>query len=192
MVGLSLAKLALASMLATSIAALPVSVVQTRDDGGEDTTDATNNFSIHVINKCAHAQPAGIFRINPDYSTTTLTPLTTIAAKTGTHTFTAPFNGVGLRLAVKQDQFAAQDLFEFGHSSYAGKQGTAYDLSLFGGTAMGMKVVPSNGACETKICTSKSCPHNQAWTNPDQKNEGSPADTVCYQGKINFTVTYCP
>ena len=30
------------------------------------------------------------------------------------------------------------------------------------------------------------------WTNPDQTGDGSPADTVCYKGKTDFRVEFCP
>lgn len=149
-------------------------------------------FSIDVINNCAHTQAVGLFQINADYSTAVISPLTAIGADGGRNTFSAPFAATGLRLATKQEQFVSQNLVEFGYSTYAGQEGTAYDLSLFDGTFIEMKVVPSDNRCETKICTSQSCPSNQAWTNPAQMNEGSPADTVCYHGKINFTVYYCP
>lgn len=80
-----------------------------------------------------------------------------------------------------------------------------------GKSAPGMMVVPANGQCETKICdTVKGYPVDQVniprlssyliplltplmcWTDPSQANQGSPADTGCYHGPTDFTVTYCP
>jgi len=92
-------------------------------------------------------------------------------------------------------QWNPQALFEFGYSEYAGQSGTAYDLSLMQGSdpSIGLSVNPLGGgpSCPSKSCSPTNCPPGQGWTNPDQVDEGSPGDTVCYQGQQNFEVTWC-
>ena len=59
----------------------------------------------------------------------------------GVHSFSAPYGEIGMRLSGTADQPAAtqydpQALFEFGYGSDgAGHDGTAYNLSLFVGSA---------------------------------------------------------
>jgi hypothetical protein len=51
----------------------------------------------------------------------------------------------------------------------------------------------SNDDCPNKICAQPAdCDPSQAWTKPDQSASGSSADTVCYHGKIDFKVVFCP
>ncbi|WPH03452.1 Hypothetical protein R9X50_00633200 [Acrodontium crateriforme] len=177
----SFTKLALAAALATGISALPIQVRQAEPE----------TFNIKVINSCAHDQPIGVFRINPDFSTSTLTPMTTIASGQS-HNLTVPYKEIGLRIATNENQFTAQPLFEFGYSGWGDVEGTAYDLSMMSGLITGMKATPANPLCEAKQCDSLICKLASAWTNADQTADGSPADTVCYHGKTDFTVEYCP
>ncbi|KAI7530677.1 hypothetical protein KC331_g14539, partial [Hortaea werneckii] len=63
---------------------------------------------------------------------------------------------------------------------------------------IGVKIEPldngnGSGECDVKVCTEQNgFPLSQCWTNPDQTSDGSPADTVCYKGKTDFKVTFCP
>ncbi|WPH01267.1 Hypothetical protein R9X50_00410500 [Acrodontium crateriforme] len=182
---LSIKKLALAAIMATVISARPFQ--QKRDD---------SYFTLTVINSCSYDQSVGIYKINTDYTTTEIMSMTNIPSGT-TSNFSAPYYEVGLRLATNQDQFLAQDLFEFGYSQYtpAGGstiEGTAYDISMFAGTTEGMRATPANTNCPTKTCTSSSCAKDQAWTDANDYELGSPADTTCYYGKTDFTVEFCP
>jgi hypothetical protein len=120
------------------------------------------------------------------------------------HTIVAPYNYIGMRLSGHAEwgtdrQWEHQALFEFGYSQYNGQDGTAYNLSLMTGTDLdiGLGAYPiSNGngsdQCPSKTCFPWDCPLAQGWTNPDQTKDGSPADTVCYKGKTDFEVVFCP
>lgn len=62
---------------------------------------------------------------------------------------------------------------------------------------VGVKIEPlanGNGSedCEVKYCMLGFLPLHMCWTDPDQVADGSPADTVCYKGKTDFKVTFCP
>lgn len=122
------------------------------------------------------------------------TPLTIASGSKGS--IAAPYQGIGMRLSASAGegtaaQWDAQALFEFGYSTYNGIAGTAYDLSVMGGTT-GLAVYPANKQCPSKVCTASDSSPDQCWTNADQVDAGSPADTVCYYGKSNFRVVWCP
>jgi hypothetical protein len=131
-------------------------------------------------------------------------PFTKQFAPKQTHTIVAPYNDIGMRLSGHAEwgtdrQWEHQALFEFGYSQYNGQDGTAYNLSLMTGTDLdiGLGAYPiSNGngsdQCPSKTCFPWDCPLAQGWTNPDQTKDGSPADTVCYKGKTDFKVVFCP
>lgn len=168
----------------------------TSSSGGGDT------FGIHVVNQCSSAKTVGIFGVSSSYQAEQYGG-TAVIQPGGTHVLQAPFHGIGLRLTAnaqegKSNVFQAQSLFEFGYSSYAGQEGTSYDISLMAGSQIGMavKVLDNgngSGSCESKSCPSPSnCPASQGWTDPNQVNIGSPADTTCYKGKTDFQVTLCP
>ena len=124
----------------------------------------------------------------------TITQSTSIAAGSK-GTIAAPYSGIGMRLSATAGdgaaaQWSAQALFEFGYSEYNGIAGSAYDLSVMGGD-VGLAVYPENTECPSKKCTPSDCAPDQGWTNADQVEDGSPADTVCYHGKTNFNVVWC-
>lgn len=120
----------------------------------------------------------------------------------------APYKALGMRLSGHAEwgtggQWKAQALFEFGYAAmeYGGASlaGSAYDASVMKGSDadIGVAIYPiDNGkgskSCESKSCSSWNCPADQGWTEPEQVNNGSPADTVCYKGKTDFKVVYCP
>jgi hypothetical protein len=120
------------------------------------------------------------------------------------HTIVALYKDLGMRLSGHAEwgtsrQWAHQALFEFGYSEYKGIGGSAYNLSVMEGSDMdvGVGVYPipnGNGSkqCPSKTCFPWDCPLDQGWTNPDQTKNGSPADTVCYHGKTDFKVVFCP
>ena len=159
-----------------------------------------NSFYIHVHNKCPFQKEVAIYGVTPDFQMVQHSKPTTIHPG-HQHTIVAPFHGTGLRLSGHAEwglngQWQNQLLFEFGYSEYAGNQGTSYDISMMSGSGIdpdvGMGVYPHNKKCESKTCFPWDCPASQGWTNPDQKNIGSPADTTCYEGKTDFKVVYCP
>ena len=171
------------------------------DPSGSSTGDG-GNFAIHVVNQCSEAKDVGIFGVTPDFQATQA-GVTQNIAPGQTATLKAPFTAIGQRLTANAQEgpsnvFEAQSLFEFGYSSWNGLTGTSYDLSLMAGAQIGMAVdVLDNGngsgSCESKICVDpNNCATSQAWTDPDQVNIGSPADTTCYKGKTDFKVTLCP
>lgn len=68
---------------------------------------------------------------------------------------------------------------------------TAYDISAIPGNNVGVKIVPSVGSCQTKLCPKSGCSIDQAWQRDEDIALGSPADTVC-TNTADFTVTFCP
>ena len=154
-----------------------------------------DTFEIDVQNNCGSDLSFGIFQVDSSFNMNAITSPVSIAAGSS-GSIAAPYQGIGMRLSATADggaaaQWNAQALFEFGYSSFNGQDGTAYDLSVMGGD-VGVSVQPDNTACPSKICTPSDCSADQGWTNPDQVDVGSPADTVCYHGKTNFQVTWCP
>jgi hypothetical protein len=163
-----------------------------------------NKFKIHVWNNCPWTKQVAIYGVTADFQMVAHSKPTNI--KPGKqHIINAPFKGVGLRLSGHAEwgldgQWQNQALFEFGYSEYMGQTGTSYDLSLMQpGTDLdiGMGVWPiengqGSGSCRSFVCFPWYCPPTEGWTNPDQINLGSPADTVCYKGKTDFKVVYCP
>lgn len=150
---------------------------------------------ISIQNNCASDLSFGVFSISSSFAMSAIGSSVPIAAGSS-GSISAPFSLIGGRLSATADQgtaaqWDAQALFEFGYSSYGGMDGTAYDLSVMGGNT-GVAVYPSNPACPSKVCNPGNCAADQGWTNPDQVNQGSPADTVCYHGKTNFKVVWCP
>ena len=92
-----------------------------------------------------------------------------------------------------------QSLFEYGYGTYAGLEGVAYDLSVMSDSQAlaGVAVQPlengkGSGACPEKTCIPGECDPTQGWTHRTQDSAGSPADTACFKGPIDFKVTFCP
>ncbi|KAK5172815.1 uncharacterized protein LTR77_002935 [Saxophila tyrrhenica] len=116
----------------------------------------------------------------------------------------APYYGIGLRLSGHAEwgtdgQWVNQALFEFGYSEYAGQTGTAYDVSIMEGSegdiGLGAYPIPNgrgSETCRSQSCWPWYCPLDQGWTNPNQIDDGSTADTVCYHGKTDFKIVWCP
>jgi hypothetical protein len=157
-----------------------------------------NDFRIHVTNNCGVDKQFALYEITSDFQM-----LQTCEGRTipqgETHVLHAPFDGIGLRLSGNADwplgdQWNPQGLVEFGYSAYDGMDGTAYNLSFMEGSDpdIGISVTPHNTECEAKSCSPLTCSLADAWTNPDQISDGSPADTVCYHGKTGFNVVWCP
>lgn len=160
---------------------------------------SADSFPIHITNNCGSDKSFALYQITPDFAMNQMSDPRTIPSGE-THTLHAPFTATGLRLSGNADwpigdQWNAQALAEFGYSAYSGMTGTAYDLSFMEGSdpSIGASITPNNGQCSPKTCTTPTdCSTSQAWTNEDQVDDGSPADTVCYQGKTGFSVTWCP
>lgn len=184
-------------VLALTAAAMPFnSTLEARDDG-------TDTFRLHVWNNCPWTKQVALYSVTSDFQMQQRSTPTNIAPNQE-HIIHAPFKATGMRLSGHAEmgtdwQWNPQALFEFGYSEYDGQEGTAYDLSLMAGSdpdvGMGAYVIPNNRGSETCkdfTCFPWDCPPDQGWTNPDQVNIGSPADTVCYKGKTAIKVVYCP
>jgi len=186
---------ALATALAFTASATPINTATTLEARDE-------TFNIHVVNQCHFTKEVAIYQL-VDWKMTQVTTPTNINAGRK-QVIAAPFRGTGLRLSGHAEwgvdkQWDAQAMFEFGYSTYAGKEGTAYDLSVMSGIdsdiGIGAYPIPngrSSSKCDSKTCFPWDCPLAQGWTNPDQTKNGSPADTVCYEGKTDFKVVFCP
>ncbi|KAF2717574.1 hypothetical protein K431DRAFT_209877, partial [Polychaeton citri CBS 116435] len=155
-------------------------------------------FNLTVENNCDVAKTFGLYQIaQPSFQMIQKSDPVVIEPK-GTSVISAPFTELGMRLSATADQGTAaqwlsQPLFEFGYSEYNGLTGTAYDLSVMEGSdATGLAAYPDCETCESKICFAEGCSKAQAWTHENQVADGSPADTVCYEGLKNFKVVWCP
>lgn len=160
----------------------------------------SDTFNIEICNNCPATKQFGIYQVSGSFQMNQMCDPVSIDSNS-TQTIQAPYKGIGMRLSGHADwgtggQWAAQALFEFGYSEYNGLEGTAYDLSLMEGTDsdIGLAVYPSTDSedCPSKVCHPGDCDASQGWTSPDQVSSGSPADTVCYHGKTNFKVVFCP
>lgn len=162
---------------------------------------AVDTFQIRVVNNCPFRKTVALYQIITPNGAMQMVQRSTPVAIAPHHTqiMTAPFRDIGMRLSGHGEwgvdaQWQAQALFEFGYSAYAGMEGTAYDLSIMEGSDrnVGLAVEPKNKKCWSKKCGPGKCPVGEGWTKPEQAGAGSPADTVCYQGKTDFKVTFCP
>lgn len=190
--------LALTTLLALSVRAAPFVAPSTEPVVAR----SADTFNLIVQNNCSFVKEVGITSVSPTFEM--IIDAAGVNIEPGqSHTFTPNYYQQGLRLSGHMEwvnQWQPQALLEFGYSSYKNVEGTAYDLSFMMPVPdpdIGMKVEPiDNGqgssTCETKTCWPWNCPPSQGWTNPDQSDIGNPADTVCYQGKSDYRVTYCP
>ncbi|KAK5133539.1 hypothetical protein LTR08_007676 [Meristemomyces frigidus] len=163
--------------------------IATRDD---------STFDLTVQNNCATSKTFGLYQVSSSFEMTEMTDPVAIESNSSS-VIQASFSAIGMRLSGTADQgcdgqWAAQTLFEFGYSAYSDLTGTAYDLSVMEGVAdgEGIAAYPATSECESKVCTTLGCSLAASWTSADQTSDGSPADTVCYQGKQNFKVVWCP
>ena len=181
--------LAVASVLALTASAVPHASQHQHKHRSISSRD-TNNFALHVHNQCQDTQTFAVYQITSDYQVQQQSASATINPGES-NTIMAPFYETGLRLATDASISDTQALFEFGYSTYAGNEGTAYDISVMGGD-IGVAVYPRDRACASKYCTPTNCALSQGWTSAAQVNDGSPADTTCYEGKTDFKVVFCP
>lgn len=190
-----LTQLTLALLMALGTLASPLSLsrrhIQLHERAGPE-------FIITVTNNCPDTIHAATYSISGGFTMSQESAVFTINHGDSADIHTA-YNGIGMRLSGNADwplgdQWKLQPLFEYGFSAFNGIEGTAYDISLMdyvkaGPVTGGLKVVPANSACETKVCTPSNCPKDQGWTSP---SDPSGADTVCYHGRGDFHVTFCP
>jgi len=152
-----------------------------------------SNFTISVVNNCSHTIHAATYSMSDAFI---------ISQESATHVIepdcsanvTTNYYGTGMRLSPNAnlslaEQYLPQAMFEYGYSAAMGVAGTAYDISMMGLVGPGMEVVPANPQCEKKCCTTTSCSIEQGWTSATQ---AWGADTTCYYGQTDFTVTFCP
>ncbi|KAK3724755.1 hypothetical protein LTR37_000803 [Vermiconidia calcicola] len=147
----------------------------------------SETFALKVTNNCATQKTFGLFQITGDFQMIQKSQPMPIPSG-GSNTMQAPYRDLGMRLSATADQgpdaqWDAQALFEFGWGEYMGAEGTAYDLSFMEGCDpdIGILVTPDNSKCSPKSCYPDSCSASDAWTNENQIDDGSPADTVCYE-----------
>ncbi|KAL1589332.1 hypothetical protein WHR41_01928 [Cladosporium halotolerans] len=164
---------------------------------------SADTFNINVWNNCPFTKQFALYQITSDFRMIERSKPTNLAPKKKL-TIAAPFKDLGMRLSGHAEwatagQWKTQALFEFGYSQYAGKDGTAYNLSVMKGSdgdiGVGVYPIPNGRGskqCPSKTCFPWDCPPSQGWTDPDQINIGSPADTVCYHGRTDFKVVFCP
>ncbi|KAK0947328.1 hypothetical protein LTR48_003612 [Friedmanniomyces endolithicus] len=143
-----------------------------------------NTFNLHVWNNCHFTKEVALYSVTADFKMLQRSPPTNIAPGHSI-TIAAPFYDSGMRLSGHAEwgtdgQWRPQALFEFGYSTYAGQEGTAYDLSLMEGSdkdiGMGAYPVPNGHGSGTS-----------------QNDVGASApDTVCYKGRSDFKIVYCP
>ena len=192
------AKQALVAALALGAATVSATPLQYASEKRDAST-----FNIKVHNNCGFEKSVALYQISSSFEMIQKSDPTTIPAG-GHTTVVAPYTESGMRLSGHAEwpignQWNAQALFEFGYSTFSSVEGTAYDLSVMEGSdsdiGIGAYPVP-NGAgssnCPKKTCFPWDCPLDQGWTNEDQVNDGSPADTTCYKGKTDFKVVFCP
>ncbi|KAM0721224.1 hypothetical protein Q7P37_003512 [Cladosporium fusiforme] len=180
----------LTSLLALTATASPI-----------NTRNAADTFNIELYNNCPFTKQFALYQITSNFQMLERSRPTNLAPKKHT-TIATPFKDLGMRLSGHAEwgtagQWKAQALFEFGYSQYAGQEGSAYDLSVMQGSDgdIGVGVYPiSNGKgsknCPSKTCFPWDCPLSQGWTNPDQVNNGSPADTAQEQTTIPTSYMY--
>jgi len=157
-----------------------------------------STFDLTVVNNCPSTKTFGLYQVSPSFEMIQMSD--PLAIESGNSAIIpVDFAEIGMRLSATADkgtagQWDAQTLFEFGYSAFSSVTGTAYDLSVMEGAANGdgIAAYPDTSACESKICTASGCSLADSWTNADQVSDGSPADTVCYEGKQNFKVVWCP
>ncbi|KAK4544765.1 hypothetical protein LTR36_004014 [Oleoguttula mirabilis] len=191
--------LALTTLLALAARATPIDLTNTT----LKTRAAAETFQLRVWNNCHFVKEVALYQITPAFNMVQKSNPTNI--QPGKELIIhAPFKATGMRLSGHAEwgtagQWKAQALFEFGYSTYAGTEGTAYDLSVMQGSdgniGIGGYPIPNGKGskyCPSKTCFPWKCDWAQGWTNPDQVNDGSPADTVCYKGKTDFKVVFCP
>jgi hypothetical protein len=166
--------------------------------------DSKNTFNINVWNNCPFVKQVALYQAPQGSSHMLQRSTPTNISPKQMITIAAPFKDPGMRLSGHAEwgadgQWKAQALFEFGYSQYAGMEGTAYDLSIFAGSdpdiGLGAYPIPNGKGseqCLSKTCFPWDCPLDQGWTNPNQDQIHSPADTVCYHGKTDFKVVFCP
>jgi hypothetical protein len=188
-------KILLGALLAFTAAATPIPTSSNNTIAARDTT-----FNLFVLNKCGWTKSIATYEVTSDFQMIQSSNPQNVA-QWETVTIPVDFYSTGMRLSGHAEkgtawQWNQQALFEWGYSSYNGQDGTAYDLSVMrGGTEdenIGIGAWPTDGQCEGKICFPWDCAPSQGWTNPNQWEQGSPADTVCYYGKTDFTVVFCP
>lgn len=184
---------------------LPIAMSLTLHSVREDTnatlaTTTTDSFTIFVTNYCPTEKHIGLYQITgfPTMALTSYSPSITIPPQ-HTAPILAPFHALGMHLSAHAEwpldrQWEPQALFEFGYAELDGIEGTAYDVSVMEGSdkEMGISVEPRDKRCQSKVCVPGRCKAGDGWTSVEEAHEGSPADTVCYQGNTDFEVVFCP
>ena len=165
-------------------------------------TKQDQDINLFVQNMCRDMKTFAIYQVNQGQMLLRSPKLPLAHGANGT--LRSSYKLEGLRLSSRGDwpldmQWKPQSLFEYGYSTYGGVEGVAYDLSVMGDSQAlaGIAVQPlengkGSGACPEKTCIPGECDPTQGWTHPTQEAAGSPADTACFKGPIDFKVTFCP
>ena len=197
-------RLVLTAILALTVSAAPLnetnlfSSIVARGKELHAAKRAASRFNVQVWNNCPFVKEFAMYQVTPEFTMLQKSKPVNIQPG-GSHIFHPRFKAEGMRLSGHAEwgtggQWQPQALFEFSYSTYAGVEGTAYDASVMEGSDpdIGIGIYPHNDQCRVQQCWPWSCPPDQGWTTPDQVNIGSPADTVCYQGKTDFDIVFCP
>lgn len=149
--------LALATILALTASATPIITNGTIDARAADT------FELRVWNNCKFTKEVALYQITSSFQMLQKSRPTNIASGHEL-VINAPFKATGMRLSGHAErgasgQWGAQALFEFGYSTYAGTEGTAYDLSVMPGSDhdIGIGAYPIPNGRGSKECESKAC-----------------------------------
>ncbi|KAM0724026.1 hypothetical protein Q7P37_001017 [Cladosporium fusiforme] len=185
----------LSSLFALTATAIPI------DNSNSLSRRSDDTFNIEIQNNCPSTKHFALYKVTSIFEMLSGSDDSVTLSTNETQTITAPYKDIGLRLSGHAEwgaagQWKAQALAEFGYSNWSGQDGTAYDVSLMDGCEkdIGLAIYPQTDSddCPKKSCYPGSCDASQGWTNPDQVDDGSPADTVCYHGKTDFKVVFCP
>ncbi|KAK3673800.1 hypothetical protein LTR78_006354 [Recurvomyces mirabilis] len=192
------------ALLATTTAASPVDLNTLTTMAAEAAADTGETFHLEVTNNCPFVKEVGLYTVTSDFQMLQMSPPTNMPPGHEI-VIAAPFKAIGMRLTGHAEWGSAggwkpQALFEFGYAAYQDVEGTAYDLSLMEGSDhdIGMSAAPvengqGSGTCRSLKCYPWDCPGNQGWLDPNQSDVGDAApDTVCYKGKTDFKIVYCP
>ena len=149
--------------LALSALALIANAFPTDFDNSTIESRDANTFNINVWNNCNFQKQVGLYQITSSFEMIQKSKPKNVASKKMVQ-IKAPFYATGMRLSGHAEngtawQWNAQALFEFGYSTYAGQQGTAYDASVMEGSDkdIGIGIYPIPNGKGSRYCESKTC-----------------------------------
>lgn len=149
------------SWILTSLLALTATATPIKSNNNTLVSRDSNTFTINVWNNCPFTKQVALYQITSSFQMLERSHPTNIKPKQMLR-ITAPFKDLGMRLSGHAEwgtagQWKTQALFEFGYSQYAGKDGTAYNLSVMEGSDkdIGIGAYPIPNGKGSKQCLSK-------------------------------------